>query len=301
MKNALNILGQINPTNQIQTALNRGHINFRVSKLPLVSPINQKEIPNQFGLFREDNGDFLGTCKNRYIIRQNREIFETIKPILADGKTITHAGQLDSGGRVFLAVESASFDINGESFDNYLTIITSHDGSNKLTFGISCVRRKTNAIFFYPLNFMSKILSFKHTEAAGDKLKKIKDFLKTNKISGTILKDIFQKLSESKLEDDKRRKITSVLFPLAGHGATNVQRTRRRNVFREFKSVFSKVNVGKLKDTALSYFLSIIEFNSEFAQVKGANKEQARAASLLTGNLYLNNYQALNLILKEVK
>ncbi|MEV8095187.1 DUF932 domain-containing protein [Kitasatospora sp. NPDC085879] len=93
-----------------------------------------KKIPNRFGTFRDDTGDWLGgLVGNTWTPIQNREAFAFLDELVGGGHvTYETAGALDGGRVVFMSTKSPSITIDPEGaadrIDLYTLFANSHDG-----------------------------------------------------------------------------------------------------------------------------------------------------------------------------
>lgn len=83
---------------------------------------------------RTDNGRVLGIVGENYQIVQNEELVYMAETITKNSAMqISTAGELNGGGRVWLAVKAESFDVtNGDQIDPYLLLTNGHDGLHAL-------------------------------------------------------------------------------------------------------------------------------------------------------------------------
>jgi phage/plasmid-like protein (TIGR03299 family) len=107
----------------------------------LGSPV-ARAVEGMQGIYRSDTGTILGLATEKYEIFQNREMVEIIDQIAIDGVTYEVAGGLGKGERVWILanIPDLSYDVKGDAMKQYLTILTSHDGSSALNIFPTTVR-----------------------------------------------------------------------------------------------------------------------------------------------------------------
>lgn len=139
------------------------------------------EIP-AYGIFRDDNGQFLGTCGVDYQPIQNSSQFEIIDFLLegSDGAHYDTAGVLGRGERVWTLARIPEADITVAGVDklqSYLLAATSHDGSMAFTLKLTSTRVVCNNTLSMALNSNGSLARVKHTKNAMDRVDQAKRYM----------------------------------------------------------------------------------------------------------------------------
>ena len=107
-----------------------------VLKSPLVTLLEGKyplPITSHVAITRSDTNQTLGIVGKDYGPIQNTRIWEALERSLNDVKhDVVGGGYLADGARVFLQVDvnDEDFTVNGEKYNNFITLYSSHDGSS---------------------------------------------------------------------------------------------------------------------------------------------------------------------------
>lgn len=158
-------------------------------------------LTSSFGVFRSDNDDCLGVCKERYEVFQNSELAKTIVDAAGDlNLEVKKGGMLQGGKKVFLQVVLPDETIGNSGIQRYLTSMNSHDGSSSIGFGT------TNTVVICQNTFhkaMRDVEKIRHTASYSTRVKDAVEAIK-NAINGeSLLMDNFKRMSDTKIEDDK--------------------------------------------------------------------------------------------------
>lgn len=117
----------------VDEILDRYDLKWLVKKNQLISI--EGEITDSYGIFRQDNGMWMGTVKSAYIPKQNRDF---IAAVYEAGKEldleISHAETLGKGKKVFALLKLPP---TPQGWGRNIMAINSHDGMNSIQFG-SC-------------------------------------------------------------------------------------------------------------------------------------------------------------------
>ena len=111
-------------------------LNWSVEKKPLVS---QDGLPTEsYGIFRNDNNQWLGTAGERYTPYQNSQLVERMVELTdVAGIPITKGGELQGGKKICLQAELEQERVGASNIKRFITAMNSHDGSTSIAFGIA--------------------------------------------------------------------------------------------------------------------------------------------------------------------
>ncbi len=180
---------------------------WEANKVPLYATLNEgtsKETvtvkTDTFGVFRSDNNEMLGTCKDRYQVFQNKELAKTI--VEAAGSLnleVKGGGALQGGRKTFLQVKLDDATVGNSGIKRNLTALNSHDGSCSIGFGT------TNTVVVCANTFhqaMRNLTKIRHTESYSTRVKAAVDSIKEAITGESLLIDNFKRMSDIKIEDD---------------------------------------------------------------------------------------------------
>lgn len=159
-------------------AIKIAKLDWDVIQYPVIA--NGMEIPNYFANVRSDTNETLGVVKNRYRVEQNSEAFSFVDNIIENSEVkckYETAGSLFNGRKVFMLVKLPKKNILGDSIENYLFFMNSHDGSSQLLAGITNVRVVCNNTLQLAINGAQRLWKCKHTENINGKVEEAKESL----------------------------------------------------------------------------------------------------------------------------
>jgi len=121
------------------------NLDWTVSKRPLVFPLANGElqtVPDKYGIVRDDNDQFLGVVSRDYEVVQNSDLLTLINPMVAEGLlTVQNVGYLNNGGRVFAQARiNQEFQVVGEDYKAFITILNGHTGNASVAIGATATR-----------------------------------------------------------------------------------------------------------------------------------------------------------------
>jgi phage/plasmid-like protein (TIGR03299 family) len=120
-------------------------LSWTVSKRPLFFTGNDgqpTEWTEKVAIVRDDTGRGLGTVSPDYEIVQNETLLGLIKPMVDEGVlTLENVGYLKHGAKVFAQAKVAQeFQVIGESYKAYITLLNGHTGNASVAIGPAAVR-----------------------------------------------------------------------------------------------------------------------------------------------------------------
>ena len=91
---------------------------------------------------RDDDGKCLGAVSPLYETVQNTELLNLVMPMVEEGMLkIENMGYLNHGARVFVQAKiSQDFQVKGEDYSSYITLLNGHTGNASVSIGVSAYR-----------------------------------------------------------------------------------------------------------------------------------------------------------------
>ena len=158
---------------KIFEVLEQAKLNWKVNQVQLISKSTDEKLNNlqteSYGIFRNDNGLWLGTVSEKYTPYQNEQLAETI--VLASegiGLDVTRGGLLSDGKKVYLQCELKQEYIGKSAIKRFITALNSHNGSTSIGFGSSNTVVVCENTFYKAYKNINK---FRHTASAKDRIK----------------------------------------------------------------------------------------------------------------------------------
>lgn len=186
-------------------AMNAALLNWEVMKVQFNNPFDQMPI-DDYGMFRVDTKQFLGSVGGQYTPIQNEYAFTFVDTLLeaAGNAHYVSAGALGHGERIWcLAKVNGTFGIQGtqgDEHETYLLFETSHNGSKAVTCKLTTVRVVCQNTLTMALQGSGATLRVKHTHNAESKLEAARKLMTGVNVQ---LKDL-----ENKLNSLATRKVT---------------------------------------------------------------------------------------------
>ena len=140
-------------------------LNWNVGTLPLFVKVGDEDIqvPGKVAQVRADNRDVIGITSPSYEVFQNHSLKELVYPLVDAGQlTIENMGYLGKGEKVFIQCAMAEdYKLGNESFKGMITLLNSHNGTSKLSAGVTTERIICSNTFAMAMTDMSTKL--RHT------------------------------------------------------------------------------------------------------------------------------------------
>lgn len=158
---------------KVNEILTNNGLDFSIEKEPLMG-LNNRITP-YFGLFNSKTNECINTCKEGYVVSQNREVVELIlrgiEPFGTDLR-VTKAGALNGGRKVYLQLGIKGLSkVGNDVIERFVTVIDSNDGSTSLSIGIGDLTMSCQNQFF---KFYAKgDAKFRHTATLTEKMREI--------------------------------------------------------------------------------------------------------------------------------
>jgi len=121
------------------------NLDWTVSHRPLFFADNNgkpSKWEEKVAVVRDDNGKCLGAVSPGYETVQNSSLLSLIQPMVDEGLlTIENMGYLNSGARVFAQAKvNQEFQVVGENYKSYVTLLNGHTGNASVAIGPSAHR-----------------------------------------------------------------------------------------------------------------------------------------------------------------
>lgn len=296
-------------------------LDFDVRLLPVTSetPNGPVEIPNQFGVFRDDSWAGLGVVGKKYVPVQNRELFGIPDEMVREG-TVTYntAGSLLGGRLVWALADLGSYSIRraggwADKSDRYLLWTASHDGQTSVVGGFTDVRVVCNntldAAMGYKGSGLTNRVRIRHTASAPERMKEAHRVLLTIQEEGRKFQDVLQGLADTRMNVREMSEFaTKWMESTRGKLDTKedsyeVRAARRDKAVSELSDLFvnGKGNTGSDRYDAYNAVTEWLDHKrAQYDVTKDRNEAQQRKhfASTLSGDRFKRKGQALGLLTK---
>ena len=262
-----------------------------------------KALPT-FGIFREDDKEFLGSVGDRYTPIQNVQAFAFVDSLLesADGSHYDSAGALGNGERIWTAAK-VPFDfetVPGDALQAYLMFTTSHDGSGSATAKLTTVRVVCQNTLSSALSQAGEFVRVKHTKNAADRMRSAADAMRGVGESVSALKEKLRRLADVKVTRESISAILDRLFPKPKDEKAST--TRRENTLAEVLQCYERNDGDKIpgiRGTAYNLLNAVTEYTDHLRTARGGNLLRDRAVAATFGSGDDKKTEALEVILEQ--
>lgn len=289
-------------------------LNFEVSKEQLGwwdKNGEYQDVP-AWGIFRTDNGEFLGQVGNIYTPIQIKYAFEMCDALMEveNGAHYESAGVLGKGERFFVTARMSHCDFHvteGDKHESYLLFVSSHDGSLSAQAKIITTRVVCNNTLTSALREQGVAARIKHTTSAEMKLEQAKKFMSSATGNIISMEEKFRLLSTRKIE---KRSMMNVLNKLFDVKIDDEIGTRKKNTIIDILDLYADNDNNTFpeqKGTAYNLLNAVTNWSDHKRGVRstgkreGQTEDQLRSESAIFGTGEDFKRSALNTILRETK
>lgn len=266
-------------------------LDFTVSKHQLISPITGRDIPT-YGIFRDDNNDYLGNVGAVYKEIQPAQAFDFVDTLLEaeKGAHYESAGILGAGERFWvLARVPYSINIEGtnDTTECYMLFESSHDGTKSATAKLTTVRVVCQNTLSMALNGSGEMVKIRHSSNGTAKLEAAKKMLSGTAQTVSSLSDKLNILAKRIVSKEINLKIMSELF-----GSDWNDSPRKRDQIQTIARLYASNDhnaIPEIKGTAYNLLNAVTEYSDHFKPVRqtagkaGMSDNQIRKEGALFG------------------
>lgn len=282
-----------NKFDRVFNALEKTGTNWTVNKLPLVSPCGKPT--ESYGLFRNDNGLWLGTVGSRYCEYQNAQLAELVLEATDNLKlSVTKGGVLQNGRKVFYQIALPDAHVGNSGIKRYVTAVNSHDGSSSIGLGSTNTVIVCQNTFFRAYREVQRI---KHFATASTRLKIMAENLQETIGKDDLLIQTYKRMAEVELKDEMIDRVIRAVFKTERKRKINPDlSTRTKNEIAIFgDNLRTEVSTHGL--TVWSLFNAVTRFTNHHS---APQDEQRRLDYVMTGGGQQLSNLAFNELLQYI-
>ncbi len=181
-----------------QSKLQQFGLDWTVDREPLMGA-NSNRATGSFGLFRDDNHQWLGTVGKNYEVFQNQQMLDVIQEAANRVEVpISRGGSLGGGRKVYLQAELPAMVIGNSGVNRYITVTNTHDGTAAIGFGSSNTVIVCQNTFYRAYREIEK---FRHIITAEQRIMNaVKDLKKAISLDDELMVD-FHRMSDFKFDE----------------------------------------------------------------------------------------------------
>ena len=254
---------------------------------------------------RMDTGSCLGVVKGRYNLIQNLDCFDFMDSLVADGQLKYETAGALRGGKVIwlMAKYDGDLVIAGDKHDQWLLLVTSHDGSRCLeccwvTCRVVCANTLSVA-----LNGKKNSVKIRHSSEWKGKRNEAQRVLGLTKNYFADMKQTLEKLQDRAMTPEDMEAFTKLLFPVKDESRGAPVPTRTSNQRWGTARLFNRPAGGTAGQTAWDGLNAVTDYADHVAPMRGQTTRlesalmgsgaelKQRAVELLTGEDFFRQIQ----------
>lgn len=271
-------------------AIEAAHLGWTVAQYPITVAGKLVDPKEWQANVRTDTMDTLGIVKARYEVIQNKDCFDFADSLAADGVIkYETAGALRGGKQVWmLAKFDGSMDICGDKHDQYLLLVTSHDGSKCLELLWTAVRVVcANTLALALADNRKKnggarnSVKIRHVTNWEDKRKEAQRILGLTQDYFADMRAALAGLNREPMTAEDASCFAKLLFPSPGEDKGAEVATRTSNMRWGIERLFNRPSAGTKGETRWDAFNAVTDFADHFSTIRGKN---TRMESALMGS-----------------
>lgn len=220
----------MNKFEKVFSILESTNTNWSVEKINLVTPCGKKT--GSYGIFRNDNSEWLGSVKERYEPFQNSKLVENLVDATNElNLELTNGGCLKNGSKVFYQIELPSEFIGRSSVKRHITALNSHDGTSTISFGSTNQVVICQNTFFKAHKELDKV---KHTINAESRVMELVQNLRyTLKLDDAMFTS-FKRMADIEMNDSIVQSLVNKLWKVDIQKNIDSVSTRAKNQIETF-------------------------------------------------------------------
>ena len=190
-------------------------LNFTVSKRKSMFHDAGDSIETPFYCTVNDSTkEALGAVKSKYVVKQNADLLDIILYKIGEGNYDlfnSSAGTFNNGRKVYFFIKhKTQSDWGQEQADNYIYALSSHDGSQRLVFGVANKIHSCSNMFGMLMNDSENKHMIKHTKRIDDlRYNNGLDALIQNNFKG--ISYLMRKMQEVSIENEIQEKVLDIV------------------------------------------------------------------------------------------
>ena len=267
-----------------EDAIREAHLNWEIEMQPVLTS-SGISIPDTFATVRTDCNAVMGVVGSRYKIVQNREAFDFLDSLLADGvMKYESAGALRGGRIVWLLARLPSVDTiaDGDDSQRYILFSTSHDGSA----AIHAIPTSVRVVCANTLRIATVAdVGFRHTGNVQSKMEQARLYLSQFDEQFTLYRDKARVLAQRRYTPAQASEYIATLFPEVKE--IGAKQTIRENKVESVRQNFrnSRQAIPAIRDSFWALFNAVTESVDHPAKAKklDLSGRENRMLSLVDG------------------
>ena len=226
----------------MESALKLSGMDFKVQKVPLYYTGPKGKITaleENMGTIRTDTRELLGIVSPKYEVLQNKEAFDFLDSMCAQGAKFETAGFFNKKQSAnYISMSTEPLSICGDEFVDYIMISNGHDGRWGLRVVMTPIRSVCRNTAMLAIRNATLTVSVKHTKNLVANLNNAKEVLLANTRYMEMLKEEGEKLAVKPFSKEAFEALVKKLYPITedmGDKAKIINMAQIEHLFRAYK------------------------------------------------------------------
>lgn len=234
------------------------------------------------GIIREDTGKTLGVMRGRYETIQNKDCFDFMDTLAGEGLLkYDTAGALRGGKQVWMMAKyDGGIKINKDEHEQWLLLVTSHDGSYSLMVQWVTVRVVCNNTLTLALRGAKNQVKIRHTTKWEDKASEAQRVLGLTDQYFKKMKEALAGLGDDKLDKKDASIFTQLLFKAKDEKEVP---TRTQNMRDAILKRYNCPETGTFGNTRWDMLNAVTDWVDHAQVLRGKNANRMESALLGSG------------------
>lgn len=253
----------------LESALKLSGLDFEVEKKPLYFADvmengypNFIEIKDQFSTVRSDTKQSLGVVGKDYNILQNREAFDFLDDICAQGAKFETAGFFKKNGAAsYITMSTEPISILDDEWDNYMLFANGFDGESSVRVCLTNVRAVCRNSAILAIKKASNLVSIKHSKVMYSRLEAAKEIMLANSNYLNALKEEAEKMAVTPFSEEAFNALINKLFPVKAEDSELVQ-IRNLALVEQLLKAYKQDDLQNFNGTMYKAFQAFSDFES---------------------------------------
>lgn len=268
-------------------AIKAAHLDWTVKPMPISCNGIQLPFPNGDtadcwqGIVREDTGATLGVMRGRYETIQNKECFDFMDSLVSDGKlSYETAGALRGGKQVWMMAKyDGDLEINKDKHNQWLLLVSSHDGSYSLMVQWITERVVCANTLSIALKGATNQVKIRHTKTWEDKATEAKRILGLTENYFAKMQATLAGMNTAPITPEAAQAFTKLLFPAKDEKDVP---TRTSNMRWGVERLFNR-GAGNNGNSRWDMLNAVTDFADHHQTLRGPNSTRLESSLLGSG------------------
>ena len=270
----------------LDVALKLSGLDFEVEKKPVYFnstfgmtneagknlPPKFTKIEGQFTTVRTDTMQPFGVVTDAYEILQNRDAFDFLDSLVAEGAKFETAGFFKKNGAAsYITMSTEPMTILGDEFDPFMMISNGHDGGSAVKVCLTAIRAVCRNTAILALKKASNLVTVQHSKKMYDKLLVAQEVLLSNTKYMEELKIVAEELAVKPFSEEAFEALAYKLYPIEEEKSEIIQ-IRNLAQIEHLLRAYKQDDLQNFNGTAWKALQAVADAESHALRFRKSNK-----------------------------